>query len=255
MYRLKILSRLLCIICLTPMFAEARIYQYTDDTGRQVYVDRLSKVPAKYRDQLNAREETKDKLSEQEFKELSVERDIKQLNLKIDRRRTELQDAMAQWVTPFSFQANRILVSVKAVYGARSVTLNLVMDTGASFTVVHKAAVHSLGAQLLDAGAARVADGSIVKTQRINFDRVEIGPYKVKNVSAGVIDYKGGGSGSQGLLGMDFLYSARYELDREKQQIIWAPDKYKKLQQQLLELDKLEQRIQEETAAPGRKTQ
>lgn len=48
---------------------------------------------------------------------------------------------------------------------------------------------------------------------------------------------------------MDFLYNAQYELDRENQQIIWAPAKYKKLQDDLLTLDKLEQRLLNETAA------
>jgi predicted aspartyl protease len=242
---------LLCIVALAPSIAEARIYQYTDDRGRQVYVDRLSKVPVKYRDQLNSREESKDEMSDHTLRQLSVERDIKQLHLKIKRRRSELQDAMKRWVTSFSFQANRILVPVKVVYGGRSEQLSLVMDTGASHTVVHKSSIRSLGAQLMDAGAARIADGSVVKTQRINFDRVEVGPYQVKHVAASVIDYKGGSGGTHGLLGMDFLYNAKYELDRDKQQIIWAPEKYHKLKEELIELDKLEQRLQDEAATPG----
>ncbi|MGK0496974.1 MAG: putative aspartyl protease [Neptuniibacter pectenicola] len=243
---------LLPLLLLVSTFSEAKIYQYTDASGRNVYVDRLSKVPAQYRDQLDAREESKDRLSTEALDALAKERDINQLRRKIKTERSKLQAAMKKWITPFTFHANRIQLPIKVVYGARSVRLNLVMDTGASFTVVHQSAIASLGAQLLDAGAARVANGGIVQTQRVNFDRVEIGPYKIPHVSAAVIDYQGESGGSQGLLGMDFLYNAQYELDRENQQIIWAPAHYKKLQGDLLELDKLEQRLLDETASPER---
>lgn len=239
----------LLLLLFIPTLSDAKIYQYKDDSGRNVYVDRLSNVPAKYRDQLDARDETKDRLSSQALQQLSKERDIKNLQLKITTERSRIKEAMKKWVTPFTFHSNRIQLPIKFVYGARSVILNLVMDTGASFTVVHKSAIGSLGAQLIDAGAARVADGGIVQTQRVNFDRVDIGPYQIPHVSAAVIDYQGNSGGSHGLLGMDFLYNAQYELDRENQQIIWAPVKYQKLQGDLLELDKLEERLLNETAA------
>jgi predicted aspartyl protease len=251
MMRSRFLVLLLSLGFLSPSIVEARIYQYTDDSGRKVYVDRLSKVPAKYREQLSSRQEEQEDLSDEQIQELKAERNLKQLRLKINRQRIDIKDAMKEWITPFSFHANRILIPVKLVYGSRSVNLSLVMDTGASHTVVHKSALGSLNAQFSEAGAARVADGSVVKTERIKLDRVDIGPYKLKHISAGVIDYKGGGNGTQGLLGMDFLYHAQYELDKKNQQIIWAPEKYNKLKDQLVELDKLEQRLEEETAAPG----
>lgn len=191
MFGLLYKRSVLLLLLFIPTFGEAKIYQYKDDSGRNVYVDRLSKVPAKYRDQLDARDEVKDRLSSQALQQLSRERDRKQLQIKVNAERSKIQDAIKKWVTPFTFHSNRIQLPIKFVYGARSVTLNLVMDTGASFTVVHKSAIGSLGAQFIEAGAARVANGSIVQTQRVNFDRVDIGPYQIPHVSAAVIDYQG----------------------------------------------------------------
>lgn len=48
---------------------------------------------------------------------------------------------------------------------------------------------------------------------------------------------------------MDFLLNARYQLDRESQQIIWDPEKYQQLQAQLLELETLEQQLRDAPAA------
>lgn len=244
---------LLLPLSLLPVTAEARIYEYVDDRGKKVFVDRMSKIPAKYRDQLRSRDEQKDILDESSKAELEAEQNVKLLKSKLTHERRRLQDALAEWITPYKFNANRIMIPVKVVYGSRVQQLSLVMDTGASSTVVHKSALNSLGAKLSSGGYARVADGRTVKMSRINFDRVEIGPYKINNATAAVIDYEGGAVGSHGLLGMDFLFNARYELDRENHQIIWDPQQYQNLQQKLQELEEMEQQLLNKTAAPGTK--
>ncbi|WP_415892084.1 aspartyl protease family protein [Neptuniibacter sp. PT8_73] len=242
---------LLSALLIMPTMAEARIYEYVDDNGRKVFVDRLSKIPAKYRDQMETREEKKDKLDPLELQAFNQSTDVKQRQLELDKARSGIKDAMKKWITPFQFHANRIVLPVKVFYGARSTQLSLVMDTGASYTVVHKQAISSLNAQLRKGGAARVADGSVVDTQKIHFDRFEIGPYKAKGVTAGVLDYQGGSSGTDGLLGMDFLYQARYEIDREKKHIVWDPQRYQELQDQLVEIDRLEQELKGAPTAPA----
>ncbi|WP_415903153.1 retropepsin-like aspartic protease [Neptuniibacter sp. QD29_5] len=255
MDRKLLLAPLLSALLVMPTLAEARIYEYVDDNGRKVFVDRLSKIPHKYRDQLESREEKKDKLKPLELEAYQQELNVKQQLLELDKARTDINEAMKKWITPFQFHSNRIVVPVKVVYGARSTQLSLVMDTGASFTVVHKQAIDSLGALLRRGGSARVADGSVVETQKINFDRVEIGPYKAKSVTAGVLDYQGGSTGTDGLLGMDFLYQARYEIDRENKHIVWDPERYKELQDKLVEIDRLEQELRGAPTAPAAENQ
>lgn len=230
---------------------EARIYEYVDDRGKKVFVDRLSKVPAKYRDQLQIRKEQTEHLDSEDQRTLKRERDLKQLKLKLTQQRRSLQDQMQKFITPVELKYNRITVPVKVVYGARKADLNLVLDTGASATVIHADAIKSLGAQLSSGGYARVADGRTVEIQKTTFSRVEIGPYTFNNVRSSVIDYQNTAIGNNGLLGMDFLLGARYELDRNNQQIIWDPAQYQRLQEKLLALDELEQQLETPAATPA----
>ncbi|WP_415888740.1 retropepsin-like aspartic protease [Neptuniibacter sp. SY11_33] len=255
MDRKLLLMPLLSALLIMPTLAEARIYEYVDDNGRKVFVDRLSKIPAKYRDQMETREERKDKLEPLQLEAQQQRLSAEQSQIELDKARTKIQEAMKKWVTPFQFHANRIVVPVKVFYGARSLQLSLVMDTGASSTVVHKQAISALRAQTRRGAAARIADGSVIDTERVHFDRVEIGPYQAKGVTAGVLDYQGGSAGTDGLLGMDFLYQARYEIDREKKHIVWNPERYQELQDQLVEVDRMEQELKGVLAAPDPENQ
>ncbi len=257
MHKPLFVSLILSGIILYQTPAEARIYEYVDDRGKKVFVDRLSKVPPEYREQLKSRKERKEDLDAAAVAKLQQERDLKLLKLKLTRERRRLQEDLTKWTTPINFQGNRIIVPVKVVYGGRSTQLSLVLDTGASSTIIHQSAIKSLGAKLNPGGYARIADGSVVEIKEISFSRVQIGPYNMEHVRAGVIDYKNipsvSSSSSQGLLGMDFLLDVRYELDRGKNQIIWDPSFYQELQAKLSELNKLEQQLLNDTAAPESK--
>lgn len=250
MHKPLFVSLILSCVLLYQTPVEARIYEYVDERGKKVFVDRLSKVPAKYRDQLQSRKEQAELLAPEDLKALKKERDLKQLKLKLTHQRRELQDEMRRFITPVDLKYNRITVPVKVVYGARIANLNLVLDTGASSTVIHANAIQSLGAQLNSGGYARVADGRTVEIKQTTFSRVEIGPYTYDNVRSAVIDYQNASIGNHGLLGMDFLLGADYELDRNNRQIIWDPSLYKRLQEKLLALDELEQRLNNPVATP-----
>ena len=244
-----ITSLLLSSLLLTSSVVQARIYQYTDNNGRKVFVDRFEKVPQKYRSQLAVHDEERETLTPAQTAKIEADRASLNLKLRLDQQKAQIKEAMSKWITDFSFYQNRIVIPVKVRYGGQSKTLSLVMDTGASYTVVHQAAIADLNAQLLPGGSAQVADGSVVQTSKINFDQVDIGPYKSQNIVASVIDFKGGGGSSHGLLGMDFLYNAHYELDRENQKIIWEPEKYEELKQQLLDLKTLEEEMNAPTVS------
>lgn len=246
-YRFSVMVAALAL----ALSAEARIYQYVDGNGKKVFVDRLSKVPSEYRDQLTSRDELKDTLSAEELKSLDVKANQKLHQLQLNQEKNRIKDYMGKWITPYEFIHNRIVVPVKVVYGARSKNLSLVMDTGASRTVIHRNAVESLNPALRVGGSARVADGSVVNTKTISFDRVEIGPYKSKHVQTMILDYQGGSEQSHGLLGMDFLFNAKYELDRENKLIIWEPELYTEYKEQLRLLEEKEQQLKEGTATPN----
>lgn len=156
----------LAVFILFSDHALAKIYSYTDSSGKKVYVDRLSKVPPQYRDQLKSLDEEKDRLDPLTREQQEKERARKRQILKIYTEKQRLREALEKWITPVSIQSNRITLPVKLFYGARSKNVSLVLDTGASFSVLHKSAVDSLNAQLVEGGAARVADGRVVKVKK-----------------------------------------------------------------------------------------
>lgn len=242
---------LLCLISITASGVNAEIYQYEDKFGKKIYVDSLSKVPAEYRDQLTSREIQSPNLSQEQLDAIEYKVNKSQALYLINRERSKIQAQLKKWLTPFKLVGNRILVPVKVTYGNRTKQLSLIMDTGASITVVHRNSVESLNPSLRKGVNAVVADGSIVNTQTIRFDRIEIGPYKAKNIRSTIIDYQGGTAQANGLLGMDFLFNAKYDLDKEKLNIIWEPELYAKYQDRLKFLDEQEQLLRNDDIESG----
>lgn len=242
---------LFCFISITAQAVNAEIYQYEDKFGKKIYVDRLSKVPPEYRDQLTSREIQQPNLSQEQLDAIQNKVNKFQTLYLINRERSKIQAQLKKWLTPFTLVGNRILVPVKVTYGSRTKQLSLIMDTGASVTVVHRSSVASLNPSLRKGVNAVVADGSIVNTETIRFNRIEIGPYTAKNIVSTVLDYQGGTGQSNGLLGMDFLFQAKYKLDKQKRTIIWNPERYSKYQERLKVLDKQEQQLRNDEVAPA----
>ncbi|MFY0677804.1 MAG: clan AA aspartic protease [Neptuniibacter sp.] len=238
----------LLAISINSVLLHAQIYHYQDSSGKKVYVDSLSKVPPEYLDQLTSRDDLKENLTEQEIKRRNYNSAKKSFESELSLEKSRIQEQLDKWITPYKFIKNRVIVPVKVVYGARSKQLSLVMDTGASSTVIHRSAISSLNPSLRRGLGATVADGSYVKTEIVSFDRIEIGPYKSSNIQTMVLDYKGGNEQSHGLLGMDFLFNARYELDKNKSLIIWEPELYVQYEERLKEIEEQERLLKEEPA-------
>ncbi|GGO79723.1 hypothetical protein GCM10011348_14710 [Marinobacterium nitratireducens] len=217
--------------------AQARIYKYVDERGRQVFVDSLSKVPQQFRDQLESREEYSERLSPEALSlERSERADLQRSQAQTQQRR-KLEQLLRDMETAVKITNNRVLVPVKVVYGGRSAQTRMVLDTGATSTVFHKDALQGLPFVSRAAGHARVAGGGTIQTETVDFDRIEIGPYKVSHVRAFVIDHQGPSAGNDGLLGMDFLMNANYRIDYQRQLILWEPERYTELQSLLQALD------------------
>ncbi len=230
--------RILVALLLTISFcipASAGIYHYVNEDGRRVYVDNIGRVPHRYRDQLDVLKETSRPVKRDEV-QVMQDRILRANRSTLKRNRRRVETEIKRLEMPINIVNNRIIAPVKMVYGSRSVNLDLVMDTGASSTVVHRNAVDSLGGQYEKAGVARVADGRTVPTDRIKLDSVVIGPYEVPRASSLVIDNQNSG-GTSGLLGMDFLLNAKYEIDIERQMVIWEPKLYGELRTLMGEIE------------------
>lgn len=214
--------------------AWAQLYEYRDSSGRRVFVDRLSAVPLKYRDQLILREAYRS--SPQQRAEVERLQQISQLEVALRR----IDRLLASASSPISFNNNQVVVPVEIGRGSRSRTLNLLLDTGANRTVFHRQALAGLISDDRLVGGARTASGEEIPLYQARVDRLQIGPFEITPAQVQLLEFRGS-SPHQGLLGMDLLSQVEYQLDLERETLTWAPD-------QIVELEAERQRLTDRLA-------
>ncbi|MBN0989529.1 retropepsin-like aspartic protease [Amphritea pacifica] len=227
MYRsIRFLSILLWAAAALSSFASAEILHYIDASGRKVYVDSPHKIPPQFRHQSQQVETVRMTVEEQ----LASEQSRQQISEEYRRKQQirELERTLANMTTPVRIMGNQVLVPVNVVWRGRKASLNLLLDTGASMTVLHRDGVSSLNTTSRDSSYAQVAGGGLIKTERVVFDRIELGPYRIENKSTAVIETSGP-QPFDGLLGMDILGGGGYNIDFAQRKIVWAPGKYKEM--------------------------
>jgi clan AA aspartic protease (TIGR02281 family) len=103
----------------------------------------------------------------------------------------------------------------------RKVKTELIVDTGATDTVISASLAKKLGISLNKGQnvLCQVANGSTVSGKQINIKEVRVGGAKVYNVQAVVLD-SGEIGNSPGLLGMYFLNNFVFKVDTEKELLV-----------------------------------
>jgi predicted aspartyl protease len=211
------------ILLTVPMSGLCGIYKYRDAEGRLTFVDDESKVPAQYRDQLTSVPEAMDSHIVHESQEL---RDSASAPSAADQQAPETQDGKkrnSDYQTPVEITGNRVLVPVEVAMGNRVAKLKLLLDTGATVTVLHRQSLAELQLPSGKSYKARVAGGSIVKSQKIKFRQLSVGPFQIDKAYAMVINLKGQKLPFDGMLGMDFLKNHPYQIDFQEKLITWEP--------------------------------
>ncbi|MBQ0756184.1 MAG: clan AA aspartic protease [Amphritea sp.] len=156
-------------------------------------------------------------------------RDLAGKRQELKRQLRKLETTLAKMETSIILRGRQVILPVEINWRGRKRTLNLLLDTGASMTVLHQDSVASLNTVSRDSSYAQVAGGGLIKTERVVFDRVSVGPYDFENQSTAVIE-NSGSAGFNGLLGMDILGRVRYEIDYGQRKIVWSPGEYKQMQ-------------------------
>jgi predicted aspartyl protease len=105
--------------------------------------------------------------------------------------------------------------------GNRVVKLSLLLDTGATVTVFHREALAELDLLNGKKFNARVAGGGTVRSERISFRYISIGPFQIRKTYAMVINTNGQALPFDGMLGMDFLKSHPYQIEFQNKVINW----------------------------------
>ena len=189
----RLLLITLSLILLLPAFpltARADFFQYTDRDGTVVIVDDESRIPAQYRKKT---------------------------------RTTKAGPAGDSKTTSVRFRGNQALVPVRLSYRNSTVDAWLLLDTGATVTVISSSLADRLGIHpdSTESRLSQVADGRVVSTLRTRVDCLAVGPKLKYNAEVAIMPSGGPAMGFDGLLGMNFLGEFRYHLDLNNQTIEW----------------------------------
>jgi predicted aspartyl protease len=213
---------IICSLILTiPVVSVAGIYKYRDAKGQLHFVDDESRIPAAFRagktSIAEAQDPEPDYGSQIGTKESA---DTPLLEQKISER-TATKKKRRSHQTPVVIKGNRVLVPVDVAIGSRVAKLFLLLDTGATRTVLHRQSLAKLDLPSGKIHQARIAGGGTVNSEKIRFRHIKVGPFRIKKFSAMVIDFQGRQEPFDGMLGMDFLKTHPYQINFQKQIISW----------------------------------
>lgn len=194
-------------------------YQYRNAQGVICFTDDLSKVPEKA--------VPKSKVYYDQFDEVPQQNDAaKPKEEELTREEKERGATVAVESEPasthFTFADNKILVRVSIGVRNRTTTATLLLDTGASTTVIHESLARRMGLRNLAMGQASVAGGHTIDTGLTTAQFIALGPKRLENPTLTVISYHGGYSEYDGLLGMDFLKNFPHTIDTKNRRILWT---------------------------------
>ncbi len=205
--------------------AAAEFYRYTDAKGQVHFVEDPSHIPESQLGTLRVYQEEKDQLSDSE----------KRRRLNEARRREEAPAATpdrgalngispsdhSALETPVIINGHQVLVPVTIGYRGRQVKTHLLLDTGASFTILHRKAARQIMLTGTENREATVVGGSRIPVRMAKVDYILVGPYRIRGVQVAIIRDESPGQGHQGLLGMNILRNFDYTLDMDRRVIVW----------------------------------
>jgi predicted aspartyl protease len=181
------------------MPALAEYYKYTDRNGIIFWVDDENKIPPQYRDQ-GRKTVPKDKPGADSV--VTVEKPKR--------------------YTKVIIINNQIIVPVVLVNKGHKTAATMILDTGASSTIIYPGLAKRLGinANRVSAGVSKIADGSQVASYMTKIDYIQVDDSVLRNPDI-VIMPSMSDLGAEGLLGNSFLKYFHFAIDYDKQMLIW----------------------------------
>lgn len=210
---------MLSIAFALPATPDAAIYKYRDADGRLNFVDDENKIPVQFRGQAKSIKEAPAPTPVQDNDNPAV--DLETTSVYEDFVERRQQKELEKYQTPVVIEKNRVLVPAEVSIGGRTAKLNLLLDTGATRTVFHRQSLEELDLPSGKGYKARVAGGGIVKSRKIKFTKIRVGPFEIARANAMVINLEGRKVPFDGMLGMDFLKNHPYQIDFDQMLITW----------------------------------
>jgi predicted aspartyl protease len=229
-------------LCLGPS-ASAEFYRYTDGSGKTYYVDEIWKIPEEYRGQAGRYLEKHDGLPTDQKAQVMEAEQARSRALEIEQQRqtevqlqelhrsqeaerlkqaeAEKQQQLKAMETKVTIANNQILVPVAFTNSGRETTAELILDTGATHTVLYRPVASQLNILTLSKGQSKVAGGQSVHSEVGKVESMRVGPITARDVSVVILFFEGNTPSYGGLLGMDFLSQVEYAIDYENSVIRW----------------------------------
>ncbi len=126
--------------------------------------------------------------------------------------------------TQVTIKGNQVLVPVTLGYKDRTVDALLVLDTGASVTMINTDTADRLGIEPAETvkGEGQVVGGMVIDAAFAKLGYVGVGPHTREGMIVSVVEEKNLRERRDGLLGMDFLRGLQYYVDFKNRVIKWG---------------------------------
>ena len=203
---------------------EAAIYKYTDESGRMVFVDDADKIPPRFRTQAGSMQEQGGGFSVDQADDDQQEQAVSIADPNIEqqaRTQTRREEKRRSYQTPGMISGNRVMIPAEVAVGDRVAHLVLLLDTGATETVLHRQSLSSLQLPKGEKIKGRLAGGQNFNAEKISFGYIEVGPFRNEEMPAMVLANQGPQLPFDGMLGLDFLKDHPYRIDYERERVIW----------------------------------
>ncbi len=142
-------------------------------------------------------------------------------NFPLDNETLQVQTEISNYhkVTKISIINNQIYIPVTLWNNGRSTTLNMVLDTGCSHTIVPYKYLNDISAGYGQKVTSRLADGKTTVGRKAFLDMIQVGSRKERNFT--VTGAKNAGAVNSGLLGLDFLKNHTFKIDFDNRFLVW----------------------------------
>ena len=235
------------LVLFPPCHAAAAIYSYKDASGKTVFIDDAQKIPAQYRDSSTIIEERrvepepageaeggdaggqdaggKDAQDRVKPAEPPAKMIIDRETQIRAREQAQMLDRERAHQTPVMVRGTRVLVPAEVGFGNGIAHLMLLLDTGATSTVLYRPALKELQLPAGEQVTTKAAGKRTIKSEKVVTRHFDVGPFLMKDYPLLLTTPQSTGLPFDGILGMDFLKDHPYEVDYRNEIIRWKPQK------------------------------